>query len=201
MTLTKPSGRGWIAGFGGSSIVPSASPTSTERASSAASAGARQQLGDLGVAQPARLRGGHGALVVACERTSAASSRARAATRARKRLGLEQDRLAEIAAQLGAEPALGAVGHRRERGAVGEAARVGAALELPARDVAPRTTPRPCRRGRRARRRRARSRSRGARTSRRARCASRMRSTRNVRSPSRVRSQVSQYQSPRTPRR
>ena len=49
--------------------------------------GRRQQRRDLGVAQPARLRGGHCALVVACARTYAASSRARAATRARSASG------------------------------------------------------------------------------------------------------------------
>ena len=49
--------------------------------------GRRQQRRDLGVAQPARLRGGHCALVVACARTCAASSRARAATRARSGSG------------------------------------------------------------------------------------------------------------------
>ncbi len=47
----------------------------------------RQQRRDLGVAQPARLRRGHCAVVVACERTNAASSRARSATRARSGSG------------------------------------------------------------------------------------------------------------------
>ena len=47
----------------------------------------RQQPRDLRVAQPARLRRAHEALAVACERTSAASSRARAATLARSASG------------------------------------------------------------------------------------------------------------------
>ena len=73
--------------------------------------------------------------VPVCSRSPAPSSRARAATSARRRLGLEQHGVAEVAAQLGREPPLAAVRHGCERAPVGERDRVGTPLELPARDV------------------------------------------------------------------
>src|SRR6476619_3061646 len=122
-----------MAGLGGSSIVPSASPTSTERASSAArpagAAGLRPARRSASAPGARSRSAGGGVRANECGELTSTFGDADA-----QRLGLEQDRLAEVAAELHAQPALRAVRHRSDRGTVGEAVRVGPALELPARD-------------------------------------------------------------------
>ena len=202
MTLTKPSGRGWMAGFGRQLDRALREPDEHRARELGGLARRRQQL-----ARPAR----RSASAPAAALTARWWWRARArAPRARVRA----PRPARAAARARAgRPRRGSGRARRTASARSRTAPMRARRRRPGGSVSGRpSSSQRATLGREPHRGRAGVVAERAVDARgqalaplerlvRARRASRMRSTRNVRSPSRVRSQVSQYQSPRTPRR